>query len=96
MWASADPNTDAYASLEATIELGRNWGIPTYLVPFWHDEGNFYCFDTRNRSEFDESPIVFWEHDAPSDNPGVTHESFVDWLKERLEQAWKRRQSKQP
>lgn len=88
MWASADPKEDAYASLEAAIIGARVWRIPSHFVPFWEDEGNFYCFDTRTVSADGEFPIVFWDHDDPRGSAKAEPEfaSFVEWLLDRLKQ----------
>jgi len=92
VWASAKPDQDAYASLKATLASARTWGVPDYLVPFWEDESNFLCFDSRNSDNQGEFPIVFWEHDFQAMDPGVVARTFVDWLIGRLE-AWRKKKT---
>jgi SUKH superfamily protein len=85
MWASAKPGEAAYASLQATIEHAREWGVASSLVPFWEDEGNFYCFDTTKSPEDREFPVVFWDHDQHGLIPPLGFPCFVDWLASCLE-----------
>lgn len=73
-WATADPEEDAYASLEAAIQSARSLGMTRRHVPFWEDNSNYYCFDTENDS------VVFWEHDAPAEDLTPSHPSFLAWL----------------
>lgn len=60
---------------------------PPYLVPFSPDGGgNFYCFDTRYKTQDGRScPVVFWTSNyqyTDEDLPEVTNESFVDYVNE--------------
>lgn len=57
-----------------------------YLIPFSPDGfGNFYCFDTRIRTNQGFSnEIIFWQHDyeySEADWPEVTNNSFIDFVK---------------
>lgn len=58
-----------------------------FLVPFSPDGGgNFYCFDTRNQSNSNEScPVVFWTSNFeynPDNQPELTNSSFSEWIAE--------------
>jgi hypothetical protein len=58
-----------------------------YLVPFSPDgRGNFYCFDTRTKTNNNEScPVIFWTSNYQyniNDEPEVTNSSFSEWLDE--------------
>ena len=58
-----------------------------YLVPFSPDGGgNFYCFDTRKKTqEGDSNNIVFWQSDyeyTESDTPEITHDCLADFINE--------------
>jgi hypothetical protein len=83
-WPLADPGEEAYLSLEATIRDARAWGMPAHFMPFWEEESNFYCFDTQYPDSSGEFPVVFWEHDAPSDDEQHLFPTFVEWLRSRL------------
>jgi|ERR1051326_3307884 hypothetical protein len=81
----AHPKSDTWCNLAKMIEYARGWGVPDYLLPFAHDEGNFYCFDTRSPLPGGEYPVVFWDHDE-SDVLNVRHyqwPNFVSWLKDK-------------
>jgi hypothetical protein len=90
-WAT--PGLEPYLSLETTIVSAREWGVAHHLVPFWDDEGNFFCFDTRRPSGGGEYPVVFWDHEAPEESPPPTCRDFVEWLSGRLEE-WRRRRGR--
>ena len=59
--------------------------IPAHLIPFNPDGmGNHSCLNTAMMSE-GECPVVFWDHDASeTQQPELTHDTFLDWLEERL------------
>jgi hypothetical protein len=58
--------------------------LAQHLIPVMNDgSGNLYCLDT---SVADEPPIVFWDHEAGSDQtPEIESGSFASWLASRLD-----------
>lgn len=80
----ANDGLEPYLSLESTIQSARDWGVPVRYVAFWDDEGNFCCFDSAASNANGELPIVFWDHDAPSDDLRHEWPGFVDWLRNGL------------
>jgi len=84
-WANVKATSeDVYLSLEHTIKGARIMGVPAYLTPFWEDEGNFYCFDTRQPSEDGEFNVVFWDHEGHDVLPICTLPGFYEWLEKCL------------
>lgn len=58
-----------------------------YLIPFSPDGGgNFYCFDTRIRTNNGNScKIVFWYSNyeySETDEPEITHDNLSDFINE--------------
>jgi cell wall assembly regulator SMI1 len=75
-------------SLESTYDYEHfevQYPQPAYLVPFSTDGGgNFYCFDTRYRTQDKTScPVVFWHSNyqySDDDTPEIVNDGFVDFV----------------
>lgn len=85
-WAVDDiPFGFCVESLESIVEtsITCSWPVARFLSPFMQDEdGNFYCFDSRNPDKNGEFPVVFWDHDEGGILE-VEHyywSCFVEWL----------------
>lgn len=65
--------------------------LPQHLLPILNDGyGNHYCLDTSIRND-NESPVVFWDHEAgPDQEPEVVASTFVDWLMQEVEEREER------
>lgn len=79
-WTSADPEEDAYASLQVMQEDARQFGLPDHFLPFSEDNGVYWCFDSSGA-------VVAWEHDAPSEDLDPHYPDFLAWLEPRLATA---------
>ena len=70
--------------------------LPDFLITFYNDGmGNQVCFDTRQRGDDGEHPVVFWAHELPAEenlelssrpsrsreNAGQVSKTFTEWLK---------------
>jgi hypothetical protein len=71
----ANPNLEAYMSLEAIIQDAELANLPKWLSPFRIDEGNYYCFDTSNSAAHGDYPVVFWDHDEN----GILNAEHYKW-----------------
>ena len=79
------PESASYLNLDFTIQDARNWGIPDFYLPFWEDNAEFLCFDTREESSDGEFPVVRCDHEHPEeDDLSFEHATFLDWLYEAL------------
>jgi cell wall assembly regulator SMI1 len=60
--------------------------IPDAYIPFAPDGGgNHYCLKCDELAD-GECPIIFWDHDCGEDQEiDVTHDSFLSWLEETIE-----------
>src|SRR5258708_33307827 len=84
-WAS--PDAEPHMRLELILQEAQEVGVPSDLVPFHHDEGNFLCFATQERDRLGEFPVVFWDHDEHGTLVGPENRwpNFVAWLAADLE-----------
>ena len=76
----ANNELDLYMSLEEVLKDYRELNYPEYLTPFKQDNGDFWCFDSRDSDS--EPPVVIWDHN----NNNVETDSdfrwsnFIDWI----------------
>jgi hypothetical protein len=64
--------------------------IPIFLIPFSPvGNGDYYCFDLKDGlNEKGLCPIIYWQWNySTKDNYEVVNESFVDWLKELIDDS---------
>lgn len=64
--------------------------MPRFIIPFSPvGNGDFYCFDLKNG--LDENglcPVIYWQWNySSSENYEIDCNSFVDWLKELIEDS---------
>lgn len=56
-------------------EAREAYDLPNYLIPFLHDNSNYFCFDKTSKGP--EYNVVYWAHN------GLTNEkwdNFLDWV----------------
>lgn len=58
--------------------------LPTHLLPFLHDNGDYYCFDLSTPGP--EYKVVFWSHNGIVDESWTDFAAWVDecWIGESI------------
>jgi len=80
----ANNTLSPYMSLREVVSDARMVGVPKYLAPFRIDNGDFYCFDTRD----DMNTVVIWDHNS---HALETHKDFIwkdftSWLLDTMDE----------
>lgn len=85
-WANI--NLEPYLNLEEIVRDYQEDDSPCYLSPFRVDNGDFWCFDTRQPDENGEYPVVIWSHNDNDveRNPDYQWRNFIDWLDKTVEE----------
>lgn len=74
----ANPNLESYMNLYEIVKDARSVGVPEYLSPFKSDNGDYYCFDSRNHAY----SVVVWDHNSKSIESDSNYNwvTFIDWI----------------
>jgi len=78
-WANS--SIPPYANLEELVKDFRELNYPRWLSPFKTDNGDYWCFDTRNQDN-EEYPVVIYDHNSNSleNLPQYNWHNFIEWL----------------
>jgi hypothetical protein len=75
-WANLD--LDPYMNLYLIVQDARGLGVPEHLAPFREENGDYFCFDSRDPA----FPVVLWDHNQRDlqTNPVYRWPDFYSWL----------------
>ena len=81
----ANEKLEPYMNLYEIVKDAREIGTPDYLSPFKVDNGDFYCFDTRNNI----FSVVIWDHNSNDIERDRNYfwPTFVEWLIDGLKNS---------
>lgn len=74
----ANPLFEPYMNLYEIVKDARLCEVPFYLAPFKVDNGDYYCFDTRNG----KNSVVIWDHNSNmiESDKAYQWDNFIEWL----------------